>query len=87
MKVKNYHNILMQLRKVCNHPFLVSNVEASLTKGMSSVEAREMLLSSSGKLIFLDKLLVRLAPAQRRIACSTTPLAAHVLRSFSFKFA
>lgn len=44
----------MQLRKVCNHPYLFDNVE-----GEELDEFGEHLMTSSGKMIFLDKLLTR----------------------------
>lgn len=45
-------NILMQLRKCCNHPFLFPGVEGEDT-------TLESLVSSSGKMIVLDKMLER----------------------------
>ena len=52
-------NIQIELRKCCNHPFLVQGVEESVTQGMGEDEAREAMLTASGKLVLLDKLLVR----------------------------
>ena len=51
-QIKGYHNILMQLRKVCNHPYLFPNIE-----GEGSEEFGEHLVTNSGKMVFLDKLL------------------------------
>lgn len=48
-------NILMQLRKVCNHPYLFPGAE----RGPPWKEG-EHLVQKSGKLIVLDKLLARL---------------------------
>ena len=45
----------MQLRKVCNHPFLISGAEARIAAYYISA-----LVNSSGKLVFVDKLLPRL---------------------------
>ena len=42
----------MQLRKVCNHPYLFPNIE-----GEGSEEFGEHLVTNSGKMVFLDKLL------------------------------
>jgi SNF2 family DNA or RNA helicase len=46
------HNIIMQLRKVCNHPYLFRGVE----QGPPFAEG-EHLVQASGKLVVLDKLL------------------------------
>ena len=47
-------NMQIELRKCCNHPYLIHGVEQSVTNGMSAEEAREAMLSASGKLILLD---------------------------------
>ena len=52
MKVKNYHNILMQLRKVCNHPYLFDCVEPQ-----GADEYGEHVVEASGKLVLVDRLL------------------------------
>ena len=48
--VTYYKNILIQLRKVCNHPYLFENQEA---EGADE----NLLVTTSGKMIFVDKLL------------------------------
>ena len=49
-------NIAMQLRKCCNHPFLLQGVEEQLlTPGMSKLEMMDTLINSSGKMVLLDK--------------------------------
>ena len=50
--VTYYKNILIQLRKVCNHPYLFENQEPE-----GADEMGEHLINASGKMIFLDKLL------------------------------
>ena len=50
--VTYYKNILIQLRKVCNHPYLFENQEPD-----NADELGEHLINASGKMIFLDKLL------------------------------
>ena len=50
--VKPFHNMLMQLRKICNHPYLFEGVEEE-----GSETFGEHLVVNSGKMIFLDKLL------------------------------
>ena len=60
-------NVQIELRKCCNHPFLIAGVEESVTKGMDEQEAREAMLSASGKLILLDKLLPKLRQEGHRV--------------------
>ena len=50
--LKNYHNILMQLRKVCNHPYLFEGVEPE-----GADEFGEHIVEASGKLTLVDRLL------------------------------
>jgi len=47
--LKNYHNLLMQLRKVCNHPYLFDGMEPE-----GEDEFGEHLVQASGKLILVD---------------------------------
>ena len=43
------NNIYMELRKCCNHPWLIKGVEAEQTRGVADGEAlQQALLSSSG---------------------------------------
>ena len=62
-------NLMMQLRKVCNHPFLIKGAPAAIEEQVAknlqkSVNDEEVLLrslvDSSGKLILIDKLLPKL---------------------------
>lgn len=55
-------NLVMELKKCCNHPFLFENVEDTSEK--TSVET---LIRASGKLILLDKLLLRLREKGHRV--------------------
>ncbi|KAJ8908028.1 hypothetical protein NDN08_008125 [Rhodosorus marinus] len=55
-------NILMQLRKCCNHPYLFDGVE-----DRSLDPFGEHLVEGCGKLNFLDKLLTRLKPLGHRV--------------------
>ena len=50
----------MQLRKTCNHPYLLPNVE-----GDNEEEFGEHLITNSGKMIILDKLLQKLQGEHR----------------------
>ncbi|KAG7395327.1 choline dehydrogenase 7 [Phytophthora boehmeriae] len=70
-------NVLMELRKCCNHPFLVKGVEEreirrisqqkSETKEDIQRQISESLVNSSGKLVLLDKLLPRLKETNHRV--------------------
>jgi len=53
-------NILIQQRKVCNHPFLLEDVEESVTQKMSQTEIDHIFVSCSSKLVLLDKILKNL---------------------------
>ena len=56
-------NVVMQLRKACNHPFLLAGVEEQIMKEEEAVthDARmQALIKASGKLVLVDKLLPRL---------------------------
>ena len=52
--VTHYKNILIQLRKVCNHPYLFENIEPE-----GGTELGEHIIQNAGKMIFVDKLLKR----------------------------
>lgn len=68
----NLRNVAMELRKVCNHPFLCDGLEDSLLSkyglkhGQSHVPA-DILQNSSGKMVLVDKLLPKLKDAGRRV--------------------
>ena len=48
--VSTLNNLQMELRKCCNHPFLIKGVEAAATAGMGDAARRETFLSASGEL-------------------------------------
>lgn len=50
--VSFYKNIVVQLRKICNHPYLFDGTEPE-----GAEEFGDHIIKASGKLIFLDKLL------------------------------
>ncbi|KAI3379574.1 hypothetical protein SNEBB_007410 [Seison nebaliae] len=56
------NNILMQLRKCANHPYMIPGIEPG-----PPYTTDEHLIESSGKLLLLDKLLFRLKEEGRRI--------------------
>jgi SWI/SNF-related matrix-associated actin-dependent regulator of chromatin subfamily A member 5 len=69
---KTYHAILMQLRKVCNHPYMFEDLEDE-----SAEEFGEHLVTNSGKMVFLDKLLKMLKVKREKcilFSCFTTML-------------
>ena len=48
----------MQLRKCCNHPYLLAGVEDEMNEELNNDEARmEHMINCSGKMLYLDKLL------------------------------
>ncbi|KAG0142765.1 hypothetical protein CROQUDRAFT_662086 [Cronartium quercuum f. sp. fusiforme G11] len=58
---KRLMNLLMQLRKICNHPYLMPNSEPE------PFELAEHLVEASSKLTLLDKLLASLLPQGKRV--------------------
>ncbi|XP_073395338.1 uncharacterized protein [Physcomitrium patens] len=67
-------NVAMELRKLCNHPFLCDGLEESivfkhrsLNDGNASNLAETLLSQSSGKMVLVDKLLPKLKEAGRRV--------------------
>ena len=58
-------NILMQLRKTCNHSELMQEVD--FTAKQSTQDRLQQLIYGSGKLVLLDKLLTRFKEAGDRV--------------------
>lgn len=58
--VPNLINVVMQLRKVCNHPFLIQGVEEKETAKLEAAAYYNLFIQSAGKLALLDKLLPKL---------------------------
>ena len=57
------NNIAMELRKCCNHPYLIRGAEDALSAGIRKSDTNGIfsrLIEVSGKLVLLDKLLTRL---------------------------
>ncbi|XP_030561881.1 chromodomain-helicase-DNA-binding protein 1 isoform X1 [Drosophila novamexicana] len=59
-------NIVIELKKCCNHAALIRPSEFELF-GLQQDEALQMLLKGSGKLVLLDKLLCRLKETGHRV--------------------
>ena len=58
-------NIITELKKCCNHPFLFESAEADW-RGGDDASAAERLVATSGKMVLLDKLLRRLKETGHR---------------------
>lgn len=55
-------NIMVELKKTCNHPYLFENAE-----DVNSKDVLGNLIRNSGKLILLDKLLLKLKERGNRV--------------------
>ena len=61
-------NLQMELRKACNHPYLIKGVEEAETADIETQEGyRDALLKASGKMVLLDKLLPKLKAEGHRV--------------------
>ena len=69
-------NLMMQLRKLCNHPYLIKGAENQIIREMKEqfqgtlrrqeIELKAM-IESSGKMIFVDKLLPKLRAGGNKV--------------------
>ena len=58
----------MQLRKCCNHPFLIKDFEAEHTKDCFTSDQRyTKIVESSGKMILLEKLLEKMRSENKKV--------------------
>lgn len=57
-----YKNIIIQLRKIVNHPYLFDNQEPE-----GAEEFGEHIITSSGKMIFVDKLLKKMKEENNQV--------------------
>ncbi len=61
-------NVMMELRKCCNHPYLIKGVEEDVTSGLKTPEqAFQSLVQCSGKLVLIDKLLPKLRDGNHKV--------------------
>jgi chromodomain-helicase-DNA-binding protein 1 len=60
-------NIITELKKCCNHPFLFESAEADF-RGSDDASAVDRLVVTSGKMVLLDKLMRRLKETGHRCA-------------------
>lgn len=82
-------NIMMELKKCCNHCYLIKPPDDN--EPLTKVEALQQLIRSSGKLVLLDKLLVRLKERGHRVLIFSQmvrmlDILAEYLRSRQFLF-
>ena len=61
------NNLQMELRKCCNHPYLIKGVEQADATEAERLGYVEALLRASGKLLLLDKLLPKLKTEGHRV--------------------
>ena len=62
------NNLEMQLRKCCNHPFMMRELQAELTKECrTQAEYINKLISCSGKMILLDKLVEKIIKEDSKV--------------------
>ncbi|KAG0180872.1 hypothetical protein DFQ28_000473 [Apophysomyces sp. BC1034] len=64
MGIKGLNNTIMQLRKICNHPFVYEEVENGVNPGRQS---NELLYRVSGKFELLDRMLPKLKQTGHRV--------------------
>jgi len=66
--VLSLNNLEIQLRKCCNHPFLVTGVEDSMVEeGTSEAGRMARMVESSGKMVLIDKLLPKLKADGKKV--------------------
>lgn len=65
MGVKGLNNTIMQLRKICNHPFVYEEVENAINP---SRQSNELLYRVSGKFELLDRTLPKLRETGHRVS-------------------
>ncbi|KAL2919633.1 ATP-dependent DNA helicase Hrp3 [Polyrhizophydium stewartii] len=63
-KLVSLQNVAMELKKVSNHPYLFEGAE---TQALSRDEQLRGIIMNSGKMVLLDKLLVRLREGNHRV--------------------
>lgn len=69
--VKGLSNELMQLRKICQHPFLFESVEDKVSP---SGLIDEKLIRTSGKIELLSRVLPKFFATDHRVRCLLCPL-------------
>eukprot|EP00127_Corallochytrium_limacisporum_P005055 Clim_evm10s198 gene=Clim_evmTU10s198 len=67
---RSLQNIIMQLRKICNHPFLYSEIESAVNEmhhGHGGTVNSMLLYRASGKFELLDRVLAKLKACGHRV--------------------
>lgn len=64
--IKGLNNTIMQLRKICNHPFVFEDVENVVNPSRLS---NDLLYRTSGKFELLDRILPKLEKTGHRVSC------------------
>ena len=72
--VKGLSNELMQLRKICQHPFLFDEVEDVVN---TTQLIDEKIIRSSGKVELLSRILPKLFATDHRVSCLMTIYVLH----------
>ena len=80
--VKGLSNELMQLRKICQHPFLFESVEDKINPA-SLID--DKLIRTSGKIELLSRILPKFFATGHRV-CTATFTSMHSMANFSFRF-
>ena len=83
---KGFNNIVIHLRKVCNHPYIFDGIEDE-----NEDEFGEHLVTNSTKLIFLDKLLKKILDAKEQclifsLFCTMLDILEDFLRMRNIKY-
>lgn len=61
-------NVMMELRKCCNHPYLIKGVEQNETEHLAEREqVFHKLIEASGKMVLIDKLLPKLKAGGHKV--------------------
>ena len=72
-------NIITELKKTCNHPFLFESAEEDYRGGEDDLNAVDRLVVTSGKMVLLDKLMKRLKETGHRYAHPLWPCKLHTM--------
>ena len=66
--VSMMNNLEIQLRKCCNHPFLLTGIKENLLDGViTNNDYYQKILNCSGKMIFLDKMITKFQKENKKI--------------------
>ena len=64
---KRLNSLLMQLRKICNHPYLIPGADPSMKSDGSTINTNETIITASKKMMLLDRILPKLLLNQSRV--------------------